>query len=90
MFYQLLVENSRDYQKYQYASGVLQFVEPDQTGRIHALETTITAEELAQFKRLIAAVWQCITTLDLPDITEFEVNYKGVLAFEESLIDKYV
>lgn len=89
MFYQLLIEHSRDYHNYEYAGGVLQFVEPDQAGHIHALETTFTLEELTRFKQLIAAVWKCITTLELPSITEFESNYKGVLAFEQHLIDKY-
>ena len=89
MFYQLLVENSRDYQKYEYGGGILQFVEPDQAGNIHALETTISADELARFKQLLAAVWHCITTLELPDIDGFDASYKGVLEFEQYLIDKY-
>lgn len=76
MFYQLLVENSRDYQKYEYGGGILQFVEPDQAGNIHALETTISADELARFKQLLAAVWHCITTLELPDIDGFDASYK--------------
>ena len=42
MFYQLLTGHSRDYNKYEFERGVLQFVEPDQTGRIHALEATFT------------------------------------------------
>lgn len=89
MFYQLMVQNSRDYRKYDYAGGVLQFVEPDQSGNIHALQATITSDELEQFTKLITAVWHCITTLDIPDIAEFEPSYKGVLAFEQMLIDKY-
>ena len=89
MFYQLLCENSRDYSKYDFAGGVLQFVEPDMAGKIHALEEQFTDEELERFQKLLCAVWQCITTLELPDISEFEPNYKGILAFEEYLIDKY-
>ena len=38
--------------------------------------------------KLVRAVWHCITTLELPDVSEFEPNYKGVLAFEQWLIDK--
>jgi DNA helicase-2/ATP-dependent DNA helicase PcrA len=89
MFYQLLSENSRDYSKYEFAGGVLQFVEPDTTGAIHALREQFSDEELERFRKLICAVWQCITTLELPDVSEFEANYKGILAFEEYLIDKY-
>lgn len=89
MFYQLLCENSRDYSKYEFAGGVLQFIEPDTTGSIHALEEQFSDEELERFQKLLCAVWHCITTLELPDVSEFEPNYKGVLAFEEYLIDKY-
>lgn len=89
MFYQLLCQHSRDYAKYDFAGGVLQFVEPDTSGKIFALEEQFTSEELDRFTKLIAAVWQCITTLDFPDTSDFESSYKGILAFEEYLIDNY-
>ncbi len=89
MFYQLLCENSRDYSKYTFAGGVLQFIEPDIAGNIHALDQQFSDEELEGFSKLIAAVWHCITNLELPDVSEFEPTYKGILAFEDFLIDKY-
>lgn len=89
MFYQLLCENSRDYSKYTFDGGVLQFVEPDTSGQIHALRETFSADDLDRFRKLIQAVWYCITTLELPNTGEFDDNYKGVLAFEDYLIDKY-
>lgn len=89
MFYQLLVEHSRDYARYTFDHAVLQFIEPDRQGTIHSLEETFTQDELSHFEVLLAAVWQRITTLDFPDISPFEVTYKGVLAFEEYLIDAY-
>lgn len=87
MFYQLLAEHSRDYAKYEFAGGVLQFVEPDMQGEIHALNETFSREDLDRFAMLIQSIWQRIMTLDFPDISEFEPNYKGILAFEQSLID---
>ncbi len=89
MFYQLLVENSRDYSQYSFNSGILQFVEPTKSGDIIALENTHSSEELAEFRTLIAAVWHCITTLTLPDISQYEPTLKGILQFEADLIDKY-
>jgi DNA helicase-2/ATP-dependent DNA helicase PcrA len=89
MFYQLLCEHSRDYSKYEFAGGILQFVEPDSSGAITALEEQFSDEELTRFTTLIAAVWHCIRTLDFPDSSQFEPNYKGVLAFEQYLIDNY-
>lgn len=89
MFYQLLCEHSRDYSKYTFDGGVLQFVEPDTAGNIHALEEHFTREELTRFTQLINAIWRCIATLEFPDTSEFEQNYKGVMKFEDFLIDKY-
>lgn len=86
MFYQLLVENSRDYNRYNVAKSCLQFVEPDFSGNCPALETTFTHEELAEFSRLIATVWQKIQTLDLPDISHYEPSHKGMMAFEQDLL----
>ncbi|MBP6038327.1 MAG: ATP-dependent helicase [Candidatus Saccharimonas sp.] len=89
MFYQLLCQHSRDYSKYEFEKGILQFVEPDATGKIHALEARFTELELAEFTKLIGAVWQAITTLDFPDVSEYEPTYKGILQFEADLVDKF-
>jgi len=89
MFYQLLCENSRNYSSYSFEGGVLQFVEPDNRGEIHALEESFTHEDLERFSKLIKAVWHCIINLDFPDVNEYDASYKGMLAFEDALIDKY-
>jgi len=88
MFYQLLCENSRNYSSYRFEGGVLQFVEPDARGEIHALEESFTRDDLERFSRLIKAVWHCIINLDFPDVSEYDASYKGILAFEDILIDK--
>lgn len=87
MFYQLLIENSRDYSKYTFDGGILQFVEPTSGGDIIALENTYSDRELADFKRLIDAVWQRIMTLDLPDTSGYTPTLKGILQFEADLVD---
>lgn len=87
MFYNLLIQHSRDYNRYSVEKGVLQFVEPTPQGEIIALEATFSAADLERFSRLVIAVWERITTLDLPDVSEFAPNYKGILAFEDTLLD---
>lgn len=87
MFYQLLIQNARDYRRYSYNRGVLQFVEPDIRGTIHALDLTSTPDDLHRFTLLIEAIWQRIITLDFPDTSAYDSSYKGVLAFEQWLID---
>jgi DNA helicase-2/ATP-dependent DNA helicase PcrA len=87
MFYQLLTSNSRDFSKYTFEKGMLQFVEPTLNGDIVHLEAQFTRDELETFTKLLTAVWQHITTLNLPDTNSYEPSYKGILAFEQDLLD---
>ena len=87
MFYQLLVTSSRDYSNFSFTGARLQFVEPDmKTGDILSLEDTFSEEELAEFARLINVVWRKITTLELPDISGYSADYKGMVQFEDDLL----
>lgn len=90
MFYELLLRNSRDYAKYGYEGGVLQFVEPDQSGAIHSLEAQFSDDELTEFTELITGVWQHVMALDLPDVADYDPTFKGILAFERDIIDKNI
>ena len=87
MFYKLMVEHSRDYRGYEVTSGVLSFVEPTKTGEICQTRISYQADELDRFKKLLLAVWQRITSLDLPDTSEYDQSYKGILSFEQDLLD---
>lgn len=87
MFYKLLVEHARDWHTYTVEKGILQFIEPTKSGTVVALDMTFSHDELAQFEKLINAVWRRITTLDLPDISRYDASLKGILAFEQDLID---
>ena len=87
MFYQLLVEHSRDYGNFTFTGGRLQFVEPDmKTGDILSLEDTFSSEELSEFAKLVNIIWQKITTLDMSDISDYSADYKGMLQFEKDLL----
>lgn len=88
MFYKLLVEHSRDFAGYTVEQGVLQFVEPSKLGSMHQLTLSFDASELATFTRLVLAVWNRIIALDLPDVSDFSADYKGVQAFESWLLDE--
>jgi DNA helicase-2/ATP-dependent DNA helicase PcrA len=87
LFYKLLAENSHEYDGYTATSGTIQFVEPTKSGEIMALDIDFTGEEVAEFEKLLGAIWQRIITLDLPDTSHFEPTYKGMLAFEQELLD---
>lgn len=90
LFYELLIRRSRDYAKYDVEKGIIQFVEPASSGDIVSLQASFTSEERSRLERLIQAVWRRIITLDLPDTDGFDPSLKGVLAFEEALIDEEV
>lgn len=90
LFYKLLVENSRDYHGYMVESGLMQFVEPNHNGQTVTLDTSFNSDEISRFASLINAVWKRIITLDLPDISNYEANFKGILAFEQDLLDEKI
>ena len=90
LFYKLLVENSRDYSKYRVEKGIMQFVEPDKNDNILQLDTDFSADDLDRFAKLIGAVWDHIINLNLPDITGYDQSFKGILAFEQDLIDNII
>jgi ATP-dependent DNA helicase UvrD/PcrA len=87
MFYNLLVGHSRDYSRYTFDRGILQFVEPTPAGEIIALEASFSHDELQEFTQLIQKVWHHITALDLPDTSQYDPSYKGILAFENDLLE---
>ncbi len=87
MFYKLLVENARDYRSYSVDRGILQFVEPTPGGVVTSLQTDFSSDEQDQFALLINAAWKRIVNLDLPDISSYDQSLKGILAFEQDLID---
>ncbi|MDB5180134.1 MAG: uvrD [Candidatus Saccharibacteria bacterium] len=87
LFYKLLVEHSRDYSKYTVTEGYLEFVEPNRSNDIATLSLSFDSEELKRFSLLIGKVWKHITLLDLPDTSTYEPTYKGLLAFEQDLLD---
>jgi DNA helicase-2/ATP-dependent DNA helicase PcrA len=88
MFYQLLINNSRDYNRYTVSDHIIQYVEPTSSGDVVALHADFTTDEYERFTRLVTAVWKHITTLDLPDTSSYEQSYRGILAFEAALVDE--
>jgi DNA helicase-2/ATP-dependent DNA helicase PcrA len=88
LFYDLLVGGSRDFSRYQVEKCSIQFVEPTRSGYIIILEASFTEEDRERMRKLITAVWRHIMTLDMPDVSVFEPTYKGILDFEQYLIDE--
>lgn len=90
MMYKILVENSRDYSAHTVSSGILEFVEEEDKGRIQELSLSFddkgVENETARFKKLIVAVYKKITALDFPDTSKYPKTLDGIKEFEEDII----
>ena len=80
--YQLLLAESKTY-KGIVKNVALSFVE-DEKSKFLYLDAS--EEEIIRVKKLIEAVYAKIIACDFVDISKYEKNFKGVLAFEEDLI----
>ncbi|MGH7218173.1 MAG: UvrD-helicase domain-containing protein [Candidatus Microsaccharimonas sp.] len=90
VFYKILTENSAEYHSFTVTHGQLAFVEPTPAGESIVLPLDLSTEDIERTKKLIEAVWKKICALDLPDTSQYSEDYKGVLAFEQDLIDEIV
>jgi DNA helicase-2/ATP-dependent DNA helicase PcrA len=88
IYYKILLEHSVEYTQ-PIASLAIEFVESvAEHNSPVILEYSPSDDEVARTEKLIATVYKKITALEFPDISEYEKNYKGILAFEQALIDE--
>lgn len=88
IFYKLLIEHSRQYDGYTVTSGVIEFVEPNGSGKIERLELAYDDSELKETTALIKAVWSRICRMSFSLDKEYEPTLKGILAFESDLLNE--
>lgn len=86
-FYKLLVENSSTYRGYTVTDAYLEYVEPDQQGRIQELHVTFDDAEMERLKQLIQKVWQHIQSLDFPETAAYGDSYQAIETFISDLLD---
>ncbi len=86
MFYKLLVENSRTYNSYTVNSGMLEFLEP-KGDKIVTLDLQINDSDMKKFTKLVGVVYNMIVNLDFPDTSGYSPDAKGVIEFEEDLLN---
>ena len=82
-FYKFLIEGSRSYANYKVNKGRIDFIAPDDNGKIHSLELEFNSDEAAKIKQLIQIVYTHIKALNFPDTTEFG---ESMLDFVNSLL----
>lgn len=90
-FYKFLIEGSHTWKDYEVTEARLEFVEPNDDGKIvDALRIEFSEDEEKEMKALIAAVWKRIKELDLPATSGFSEDYKGTSMFIQQLLDSKV
>ncbi|MEI8123813.1 MAG: ATP-dependent DNA helicase, partial [bacterium] len=99
IFYKLLVENSREFGgrssrtdsglgAAKVERGILEFIEPRESDKkIITLPLIITKEKTEKMAQLIGKVYEKIMNLDLPDVSKYSQDLKGIQQFEEDLLE---
>ncbi len=83
--YKLLLENSIHYRDYPVGKLSLWFVEEK---KFTELVLDADEAEIERTKKLVQAVYKKIVTLDIvPDLSAYGESYKGLLQFEDDLIE---
>jgi DNA helicase-2/ATP-dependent DNA helicase PcrA len=86
MMYKLLIDGSEQFRGYTVTGARLTFVEPSSNNKIVELDYTYDNEKLAEFQKLLAAVWQQIQSLNFEATSEYDPSFKGILEFESDLL----
>jgi len=86
LFYKLLIENSHSFKGYDVNEAKLVFVGADMNGNNAELPISYKQDELNRMAKLVVAVWHRIKNLDLPDISGYSKDLKGITEFEDWLI----
>jgi len=86
LFYKILVEHSRDYAEYKVNRGVLEFVE-HANGTLIDLPLDINREDYERITKLASIVYGKIMNLDFPDVSKYSKDLKGILKFEDDLLE---
>jgi len=86
IFYKLLVENCRAFSNKKVETGVLEFLEP-QNGKLFELPYQIKGADVERTKQLLRIVYNKIKNLDFPDISNYSDDLKGIIQFEDDLLN---
>ena len=86
MFYKILIENSALYHKYEVKGGEIFFLNYEKD-KFYKLNMNYDKVEMERFSLLIQKVFQKIKSLDFKEISKYPKTYKGILEFENDLIE---
>jgi RecB family exonuclease len=85
--YKLLIENSSSYKGYSVSKGRLEFIEPDENGKVHALEIAFEPKETNETIQLMQSIWNHVHELNFPDISNYQLSLSGMKDFVRDVLD---
>lgn len=85
-FYKLLVEGSYAFADYTVTDACIQFVEPDDNGKLHDLHLEFNTKDQQRLAKLAGVIYNHIKALDFPDIEKYPETVHGVRSFEADLL----
>jgi DNA helicase-2/ATP-dependent DNA helicase PcrA len=90
LFYKILLENSNEYKNYKSKTAVLDFIEINKKHDLLFINYAEEKEEIERIKKLIKVVYKKIQNLDFPDVSKYPSSFKGILEFEDDLINERI
>lgn len=87
LFYKILLNNSRDYHKFNIKNGKIYFIEPNRHKESICLSYELLDDEIKYLSKLIEVVYRKIIDLDLADTSHYPQNLAGIKQFEQDLLD---
>lgn len=84
--YKTLVEKSHTWAGYTVTDAYLEFIEPDEAGKITELHLEFSEQEQERVNKLAERVWRHIQSMQLPDVSRFTTDLKGIEEFETHLL----
>ena len=85
-FYLLLIKSSKQFSSYKDIVTRIDFINQDPNKTL-SLELNIESSEEERIKILISKVWDHISNLNFPDTSKYPKTLKGIISFENDLID---
>ena len=84
--YKLLLQGSHTFKDYTVEQGSLLFVEPNGDGKVQCHTIIFSDSELERVKALLAAMWQRVKALDMPDTSSYGTGLAAMKQFEQDLL----
>lgn len=89
-FYRVLLEESKDFNKFEDIKARLVYLHPEINQNNNELYFDYDNNELLRTKSLIEIIWNKTMNLEIPETNKYPKDYKGIISFENDLLNKKI